>query len=125
MDEGDYEGSYGPKCIYCSYLTVNCFIYDCFGNDWSTTPATMQIFEECYDHTASVLGGKIVVAGGYSRFALENEHGPYSGSPYPSLVECMDIHDLLECAPLIYPLPTSDLSQMQDNWLANIYQRMA
>ena len=48
-----------------------------------------------YQHTAAVLDGKIVVAGGRGR-----------DNKVLASVECIDADALLEYAPLHYPLPT-------------------
>ena len=73
--------------------TARCLIYDCAINQWSSTPASMNMITARYLHTASVLNGKIVVAGGDS----------YEGRL--SSMECIDARDVLEYAPLDYPLP--------------------
>merc|ERR1712076_127613 len=75
--------------------TASCLIYDIWCNRWSSTPATMDMIEARRYHTAAVLDGKIVVAGGVGR-----------GSKVLASVECIDADALLEYAPLHYPLPT-------------------
>jgi len=75
--------------------TSSCLIYDLWCNRWSSTPASMDMIEARHSHTAVVLDGKIVVAGGQDqdRKALAS-------------VECIDADALLEYAPLHFPLPT-------------------
>merc|ERR1712043_13886 len=75
--------------------TAGCLIYDIWCNRWSSTPASMDMNEAREQHTAAVLDGKIVVAGGVGR-----------GSKVLASVECIDADALLEYAPLHYPLPT-------------------
>ena len=72
--------------------TAGCLIYDCSINEWSSTPASMNMITACYRHTAAVLDGKIVVAGGYNQ------------EQYISSMECINACDILEYAPLDYPL---------------------
>merc|ERR1712071_166719 len=67
---------------------AHCLIYDCSSNHWSSTPASMHMFTARYFHTAAVLDGKIVVAGGEC----------YDGGL--SSMECIDARDILEYAPL-------------------------
>ena len=43
------------------------FICDCTFNCWSSTPASMDMSTERYDHTAAELDGNIIVAGGYGK----------------------------------------------------------
>merc|ERR1712137_973832 len=76
-------------------VSAGCLIYDIWCNRWSSTPATMDMIEARRYHTAAVLDGKIVVAGGVGR-----------GSKVLASVECIDADALLEYAPLHYPLPT-------------------
>merc|ERR1712137_938240 len=45
-------------------VTAGCLIYDIWCNRWSSTPASMDMIEAHGYHTAAVLDGKIVVAGG-------------------------------------------------------------
>jgi len=75
--------------------TASCLIYDIWCNRLSSTPASMDMIEARRGHTAAVLDGKIVVAGGIDR----------RGNALAS-VECIDADVLLEHAPLHYPLPT-------------------
>ena len=80
--------------------TAGCLIYDCSINQWSSTPASMNmITSRCY-HTAAVLDGKIVVAGGWS------------GREYLSSMEWIDTRDILEYVPLVYPLPVEYFNQI-------------
>ena len=51
-------------------------------------------------HTAAVLGGKIVVAGG------DRDEQVLSS------MECIDARDILEYAPLDYPVPVEYLNQV-------------
>merc|ERR1712226_255701 len=74
--------------------TACCLIYDIWCNCWSSTPPSMDMIEARGYHTAAVLDGKIVVAGGMDRD--EN---------ILASVECIDADALLEFAPLHYPLP--------------------
>ena len=71
-----------------------CLIYDIWCNRWSSTPASMDMISERVYHTAAVLDGKIVVAGG------EDQDDNKLAS-----VECIDADALLEYAPLHFPLP--------------------
>ena len=50
--------------------------------------------EALHDHTAAVLDGKILVAGG-----VDHDNNALAS------VECIDVDALLEYAPLHYPLP--------------------
>ena len=70
--------------------SAGCLIYDCLINQWSSTPASINMIIARISHTAAVLDGKIIVAG---------------GSGGVSSMECIDIQDVLEYAPLDYPLP--------------------
>ena len=72
--------------------TAGCLIYDCSINRWSSTPASVNMISARHDHTAALLDGKIVVAG-----------GECDGSALSSM-ECIDVRDVLEYAPLDYPL---------------------
>ena len=56
----------------------------------------MNMLEACVSLTAAVLDGNIVVCGGRDNY--ENSL---------SSMDCIDICDLLECAPLHYPLPSN------------------
>jgi len=76
-------------------VSASCLIYDIWCNRWSSTPASMDMIEARKMHTAAVLDGKIVVAGGDGR----------DGNVRAS-VESIDADALLEYAPLHYPLPT-------------------
>jgi len=78
--------------------TASCLIFDFSSNSWSTTPASMDLIEARRYHTAAVLDGKIVVAGGRN-----------------ASVECIDVDALLEYAPLHYPLPDWILNRIFDN----------
>ena len=73
--------------------SAGCMIYDCLINHWSSTLASMDMITARYNHTAAALDGKIVVAGGRR------------GRRCLSSMECIDARDLLEYAPLDYPLP--------------------
>mgnify|MGYP000889755771 CR=1 FL=1 len=79
--------------------SAGCLIYDCSINRWSSTPASMNMITARYLHTAAVLDGKIVVAGGSSGRRL-------------SSMECIDARDILEYAPLEYPLPVEYFSHI-------------
>ena len=80
--------------------TAGCLIYDCSINQWSSTPASMNMITARYYHTTAVLDGKIVVAGGSS------------GGRRLSLMEYIDARDVLEYAPLDYPLPDIYFNQV-------------
>ena len=73
--------------------TAGCLIYDCLINHWSSTSATMNMITARSCHTAAVLDGKIVVAGGGS-------------------MEFIDARDVLEYAPLNYPLQIEYFNQV-------------
>merc|ERR1712150_305812 len=74
--------------------TASCLIYDIWCNRWSSTPASMDMIKARHYHTAAVLDGKIVVAGGRGQ-----------DQKVLASVECIDADALLEYAPLHYPLP--------------------
>ena len=74
--------------------TAGCLIYDLRSNNWSSTPASMNMIQARRSHTAAVLDGKIVVAGGKDR-----------DRNILASVESIDVDALLEYAPLHYPLP--------------------
>jgi len=76
-------------------VTASSLIYDIWCNRWSLTPASMDMIEARYDHTAALLDRKIVVTGGRGRYRNTL-----------TSVECIDADALLEYAPLHYPLPT-------------------
>ena len=80
--------------MYGAVSFAGCLVYDFSSNCWSSTPASMDMIEARSCHTATVLDGKIVVAGGWGR----------DGNVLAS-VECIDADALLEYAPLHYPLP--------------------
>ena len=80
--------------------TAGCLIYDCSINRWSSTPASMNMITARQGHTAAVLDGKIVVADGHN-------HGQRLSS-----MECIDARDVLEYAPLDYPLPAEYFNQI-------------
>ena len=69
-------------------------------NQWSSTPASMNMITARVFHTAAVLDGKIVVAGG------END------GQFFSSMECIDARDILKYAPLDYPLPQIYFNQI-------------
>merc|ERR1712226_1116631 len=73
---------------------ASCLIYDIWYNRWSSTPASMDMIEARQEHSATVLDGRIVVAGGQ-----DNDENTLTS------VECIDADALLEYAPLRYPLP--------------------
>ena len=81
-------------------VTAGCLIYDCLINQWSSTPASMYMITARYNHTAAVLGGKIAVVGG------NNDEQCLSS------VECIEARDVLEYAPLDYPLPDVYFNQI-------------
>ena len=81
-------------------ITAGCLIYDCLINQWSSTPSSMNMITARHDHTAALLDGKIVVAGGDG------------GEQYLSSMECIDACDVLEYAPLDYPLPQIYFNQI-------------
>ena len=80
--------------------TAGCLIYDCSINRWSSTPASVNMITARLYHTAAVLDGKIVVAGGYK------------DGKYLSSMECIDTRDVLEYAPLDFPLPVEYFNQI-------------
>ena len=79
--------------------TAGCLIYDCSINQWSSTLAFMNMTTARYLHTAALLDGKIVVAGG-------------NGEQFLSSMECIGARDILEYAPLDYPLPQTYFDQI-------------
>ena len=81
-------------------VTAGCLIYDCSINQWTSTPTLMHMITARYYNTAAVLDGKIVVAGGVNR-----------GQGLSSM-ECIDARDVLEYAPLDYPLPELYFNQI-------------
>mmetsp|Transcript_10152 Transcript_10152/g.15218 ORF Transcript_10152/g.15218 Transcript_10152/m.15218 type:complete len:99 (+) Transcript_10152:121-417(+) len=79
-----------------------CFIYDYWCNRWSSTPAAVHnVSVRRYFHTLAVLGDNIVVVGG--RDGDGNEL---------SSIKCIDVNDLLQYAPLYYPLPDNLFDHM-------------
>ena len=86
--------------------TAGCLIYDCSINQWSSTPASINMITGRDYHTAAVLDGKVVVAGGACY------DGRLSDVRGLSSVECIDARDLLEYAPLDYPLPVEYFNQV-------------
>ena len=85
----------GLGAVNINTVTASCLIYDIWCNHWSSAPAFMDMIDARACHTAAVLDGKIVVAGGI------NQDRNVLAS-----VECIDADALLEYAPLHYPLPT-------------------
>ena len=73
------------------YATADCLIYDIWSKHWSVTPSSIDMLTPRELFTAAVLDGKIVVAGGLG-VELDSE--------------CIAIDDLLEYAPLHFPLPS-------------------
>mmetsp|Transcript_8353 Transcript_8353/g.12374 ORF Transcript_8353/g.12374 Transcript_8353/m.12374 type:complete len:231 (-) Transcript_8353:65-757(-) len=71
----------------------SCFIYDSMFNCLSETPVSMNMNEDRINHSATVLEGKVVVHGGSGRADCK-----YS-------TEYIKIQELLEYAPLFFPLP--------------------
>ena len=80
--------------------TARCLIYNYSINHWSSTPDSMNMITARYYHTAAVLDGKIVVAGGCS------------DEQFLSSIECIDARDILEYAPLEYPLQDEYFNQI-------------
>ena len=80
--------------------TAGCLLYDCSINRWSSTPASTNMITARDGHTAAVLNGKVVVAGGDGR------------GRRLSIMECIDARDILEYAPLDYPLPVEYFNQI-------------
>ena len=73
-------------------VTADCLIYDIWSKHWSVTPPSVDILKpRADDLTAAVLDGKIVIVGG---LGCEPDS------------EFIYINDLLEYAPLHYPLPS-------------------
>ena len=81
-------------------VSAGCLIYDYSINNWSSTPASMNMITARGCHTASVLDGKIIVAGGSS------------AEQFLSSIECIDACDILDYAPLNYPLPDIYFNQI-------------
>ena len=75
-------------------VSANCLIYDIWCNRWSSTSASMDMIKPRAGHNATVLDGKIIVAGG-----RDDDYNVLAS------VECIDADVLLEYAPLHYPLP--------------------
>ena len=73
--------------------SAGCLIHDCSINHWSSTSASMNMITARDTHTAAVLVGKIIVAGGWS-----GRRRLYS-------MEFLDAREILEYAPLDYLLP--------------------
>ena len=77
-------------------ITAGCLVYDIWSKHWSVTPLSMDMITPRDDNfTAIVLDGKIVVSGGSNggrRRILSSEY--------------IGVDDLLEYAPLHYPLPS-------------------
>lgn len=71
---------------------ASCLIFDCIFNRWASTPAPIDMSTARGFHTAVVLDGNIIVAGWHKE---ENV----------SYMELISTRDLLEFAPVIYPLP--------------------
>ena len=84
----------GGHCDERDDETAGCLIYDCLINRWSSTPAHLNMITARCGHSAALLDGKIVVAGGFC-----------DGECISSM-ECIDAGDIFEYAPLDYPLPT-------------------
>ena len=83
------------------HITAGYLIYNCSINHWSSTPVSMNTITARYSHTAAILDGKIVAAGGHDAFQ------------YLSSMECIDAHDiLLEYTPLDYPLSVEYFNQI-------------
>jgi len=76
-------------------VSASCLFYDIWCNRWSSTPPSMDMIKARRYPSATVLDGKIVVAGGVNRY-----------NKVLASVECIDADALLEYAPLHYPLPT-------------------
>lgn len=62
----------------------------------------MNMMTVCHCHAAAVLDGKIFVVGG-----LCDRHRPRQSS-----MECVDVHDIIECAPLDCPPPARIFNQI-------------
>ena len=75
--------------------TADCLIYDTWSKHWSVTPSSMDMLTPRHSFIAAVLDSKIVVAGG-----MDGDRQVLSST------EFIDIDDLLEYAPLHYPLPS-------------------
>ena len=83
------------------------FIYDCIFNRWSSTSASFNMSTARHNHTAVELGGNVIAAGGLFNKRL-------------SSMESIEARDLLESAPLIYPLPTFYFNRILQIVKANI-----
>merc|ERR1712071_432809 len=81
--------------------TAGCLIHDCSINQWCSTPASMDMITARNNHTAAVLDGKVGVASGCS-----------SSGQVLSSMECIRARDVLEYAPLDYPLPVEYFNQV-------------
>ena len=76
-------------------VTADCLVYDIWSRNWSVTPPSIDMLTPRVNNfTVAVLDGKIIVAGG--------SDGDTRLIVTP---ECIDIDDVLEFAPLHYPLP--------------------
>ena len=82
-------------------VTAGCLIYDCSINRWSPTPVCMNMITARVGHTAALLDEKIIVAG-----------GNIDEQQCLSSMECIDARDVLEYAPLDYPLPDEYFNQV-------------
>ena len=82
-------------------VTAGCLIFNCSINQWTSTPACINMITARRCHTAAVLDGKIIVAGGTDS----------DGRDLTS-VECIDVRDVLEYTPLEYPLPQTYFDQI-------------
>ena len=91
---------------------ASCCIYDCIFNQWAiSAPKSIDMSTVRARHTAAVLDGKIIVAGGECQIKRL------------SSMEFIQIRDLLEFAPLIHPLPTLYFNQILQIMKSNYYYR--
>ena len=81
---------------YVGHASASCLIYE----RWSSLPVSMNMNTTRRNHTAAVLDGKIVVAGGWV------------GRQRLSSMMCIDGRDILEYAPLDYPLQNEYFNQI-------------
>ena len=75
-------------------VTADCLIYDTWSKHWSVTPSSVYLLSPRHSFIAVVQDNKIVVAGG-----VDGQDQVLSSTEY------IGIDNLLEYAPLHYPLP--------------------
>ena len=75
------------------HVSADCLICDIWFKHWSVTPSSMNMLMPRSNCTTAVLDGKVVVASGMD-----------GHMQVLSSTEFIDVVDLLEYAPLYYPL---------------------